>query len=116
MEQVGGLLVVALAAMDEPEIGDDARLVLRVAEVVQDVPRFLEMLKGGVFGAAVGEREAEVVECQRLGVGVSQVADDREGGPMAFGRLLGLAVPPELRADRVELLGTLAGVDRMQLK
>ena len=72
------------------------------------------MLHRGVLGAAVGEREPEVVERHRLGVRVAQVADDRERCEVLLGRLLGLAVAPELRPERIELVGALAGVDRVK--
>ena len=114
MEQAGRLVIVALPAVHEPEVGNDARLVLLVAEVAEDVPGLLEVLNRGILGASVGEREAEVVERHRLGVRVSQVPDDRERGEVLLGRLLRLAVAPELRPERVELVGALAGIDRVK--
>ena len=98
MEQAGRFVIVTLPAVHEPEVGKHAGLVFLVAEVAEDVPGFLEVLNRFVLGPSVGEREAEVVEGHRLGVRVAQVADDRERREVLLGRLLGLAVTPELHA------------------
>ena len=92
MEKDDGLLAVASAALNEAEIGDDARLVLLVAECAQDEERMLELLDGGIPGSATSEREAELVARVRFTPPVTQVFHDRERGAMLCGRLGGVAL------------------------
>ena len=68
MEEIHGLFTVALAAMDDAEVGQNSPLVLLVAELVKEDERLLEMLNRLRLGAALSESEREVVERQRLGL------------------------------------------------
>lgn len=94
---------MASAALNEAEIGDDARLVLLVAESAQDDERVPELLDGGILGAATSERETEVVARERLTPAVTQVFHDREGSAMLCGCLGGVALSsrPRDRSFRI---------------
>ena len=50
----------------------------------------------------MSESESEVVECQCLGVPVTEVTDDGERGTMLFGRQFVMASTPKLRSELVE--------------
>ena len=102
VEKDDGLLAVASAALNEAEIGDDARLVLLVAECVQDEARVRELLDGDILGSATSEREAELVARERLTPPVTQVFHDRERGAMLFGCLGGVALSSQPASALVE--------------
>ena len=105
MEKDDGLLAMASAALNEAEIGDDARLVLLVAECAQDEERVLELLDGGIPGSATSERETELVARKRLTPPVTQVFHDRERSAMLFGRLGRIALSSQPTSALVEPRG-----------
>ena len=84
MQEVLGLFAPTLAAVDKAEVGDHSSLVLLVSELSQDDERLLEVLKRR-RDAGMGESESEVVECQCLGLPVTEVTHDGERGTMLFG-------------------------------
>jgi hypothetical protein len=105
VEEHDGLFAMASAALNEAEIGDDARLVLVVAECAQDVERVLELLDGGIPGSATSEGETEVVARERLTAPVTQVCHDRERSAMLCGRLGGVALSSQPTSALVEPRG-----------
>jgi hypothetical protein len=102
VKQTHGLFTVALTAMNHAEVGDDLCFVLFVAELAKDEKRLLEVRDRLGLGAAVCEREREVVECQRFSLLVSEIARDREGHAVLLGRLLVVASTAKVRAELVE--------------
>ena len=105
MEEEVGLLAMASAALDEAEIGDDARLVLLVADCTQDEERVPELLDGGILGSTTSERETELVAGERLTLAVTQVFHDRERGAMLCGCLGGVALSSQPASALVERRG-----------
>jgi hypothetical protein len=98
VQEALGVFVPALAAANEGEVCDHLSLVLLVPELAKDDERLLEKLNGYRDAAGgVNQSEGEVVERQRLGVPVTQVAQDRERGPMLCGGLFVIALAPKLR-------------------
>ena len=84
MEEILGLFASTLAAVDKAEVGDHSSLVLLVSEFPKDDERLLEVLKRR-RDAGMSESESEVVECQCLGLPVTEVTHDGERGSMLFG-------------------------------
>lgn len=102
MEERQRLFAMTLAAVDKAEVCDDLSLVLFVAQLPKDRHRLLQVLNRRRFGAALSEGQPEVVQGQRLGVLVAEVADDLQRDTMLFGRLLGVASAPKLRSALVQ--------------
>jgi hypothetical protein len=105
VEEDDGLLAVASAALNETEIGDDARLELLVTECAQDEERVPELFDGGIPGSATSERETEVVARERLTSPVTQVFHDRERGAMLYGRMGRVALASQPTSALVEPRG-----------
>src|SRR3954452_729907 len=105
LEDVVRLLVSALPAMGDAEIGHDLRLVLLVAEVAQRRGGLLEEADRPVVVAGVAQGERQVGLRQRDGTAVVQLAQDLERSTVAVDGLVVAAVSPELRAGRVEAEG-----------
>jgi hypothetical protein len=98
-----GIFVSTLAAADKAEVCDHLSLVLVVPELLKDGERLVEKLNGYRNAAGgMNESEGEVVERQRLGPPVTELAQDCERGPMLCGGLFVLALAPKLRPALIE--------------
>ena len=117
MEQALGIFVATLAAADEAEVCDHLTLELLVSQLPKEIERLLEVLNGH-WDASVGmnEREGEVVERQRLGAPVAQVAHDRKRGAMLHDSPFVIPVTSKLRAERVESMRPVAAVVYSRLR
>ena len=105
MEKDDSLLAMTSTALNEAEIGDDARLVLLVAECAQDEERVLELLDGGIPGSATSEGESEVVARERLTSPVTEIFHNCERSAMLCGCLGGVALSSQPTSALVEPRG-----------
>jgi hypothetical protein len=115
MEEIRGFFAPTLAAVDKAQIGDHSSLVLLVSELSKNDQRLLEVLKRRRDDAGVSEGEGEVVESQRLGVPVTDVAHDRERRTMLFGSQLVISSTSKPRSKLIEPARLLLAVDRGRL-
>jgi hypothetical protein len=117
VKQAHGVLVASLPAPDEAEVCDHLPLELLVSQLPEEIERLLEVLNRH-WDAAVGmnEREGEVVERQRLGAPVAQVAHDRKRGAMLHDSSFVIPVTPKLRAELVESMRPAAAVVYSRLR
>jgi hypothetical protein len=103
VEEALGVFVSTLAAADEAEVRDHLALVFRVPQLPKDDERLLEVMNGYRDAAGgMNESEGQVVERQRLGAPVTQLAQDRKRGPMLRGGLFVIALAPKLRPALIE--------------
>jgi hypothetical protein len=102
VEEALGVFVSTLAAADNGKVCDHSSLVLLVAELTEDDERLLEVLNRYCDAAAMYESESEVVECQRLGLPVTELTHDREGGTMLLGCPFVVAFASKLRPELIE--------------
>jgi hypothetical protein len=111
VEQALGIFLASLAAADEAEICDHLPLELLVSQLPKEEERLLEVLDGhGDAPAGVNEREGEVVERQRLGAPVAQLAHDLERGAVLLDGLFVIALTSKLRAELVESMRSATAV------
>jgi hypothetical protein len=111
VEQALGIFVATLTAADEAEVRDHLPLELVVSQLPKEEERLLEVLHcHRDASAGMNEREGEVVERQRLGAPVAQLAHDRKGGAVLLYGLFVIALPSKLRAELVESMRAGAAV------
>jgi hypothetical protein len=111
VEQALGIFLATLTAADEAEVRDHLPLELIVSKLPKEEERLLEVLNGHRDASAgMNEREGEVVERQRLGAAVAQLAHDRKGGAVLLHGLFVIALPSKLRAELVVSMRAAAAV------
>src|SRR5436190_10087557 len=91
VEEPHRLLLVALAAVRGREVGGDQAFVLRLAEVAGDCMRFDEAGDRAVRVSGRAEGEGEVVQRQRLGSPVAELANDLQRVEVELARALRVA-------------------------
>ena len=85
----------------DPEVRDHLPLVLAVLELREHGGRGLERLDGRGIVAAARDREADVVQRQRLRAPVADGAEEVERRTMLLGGALGVTLAAQPAAERV---------------
>ena len=101
-EQELGVILPTLTTTNETEVRDHLALVFLVAELAKEDESLLESLDRQGHAAGMNESECEVVERQRLGMPVTELANDRQRGKVLLGCPFVVPFPTQLRSKLVE--------------